>query len=99
MHVRITRFEGTRPDELDAVAEATVAEILPVFRLVEGYRGLVGVADRETGTGLVMTFWESEEALQASEEAVGRIRVGVIPEGTSVASIEPFEVMVFEFEP
>lgn len=99
MHVRITRFEGTRPDELDAVAEATVTEILPAFRVVAGYRGSVGVADRETGTGLVMTFWESEEALCASEEAIASIRVGVTPEGTSVASIERFEVMVFEFEP
>jgi hypothetical protein len=44
-----------------------------------------------------VSFWESEEALRATDEAVVPIREGAAEAaGGTVASVEEFEVRVFE---
>jgi hypothetical protein len=44
-----------------------------------------------------VTLWESEEALRASDTAAARIRGGVAEAtGGTVASVENYEVVVFE---
>ena len=43
-----------------------------------------------------VAFWESEEALRASDEAAARIRGGVTEAtGGTIASVENYEVVVF----
>ncbi len=44
-----------------------------------------------------MAFWESEEALRASDEVAARIRGGVTEAtGGTIASVENYEVVVFQ---
>jgi hypothetical protein len=44
-----------------------------------------------------VSLWESEEALRATDEAAARIRGGVVEAtGGTVASVENYEVVVFE---
>jgi heme-degrading monooxygenase HmoA len=54
--------------------------------------------DRETGKGLTATFWESEEAMKASEEAADQLRdeaVGAV-DGSELVSVERYEVELDE---
>jgi hypothetical protein len=58
---------------------------------------MVTLGDRQSGRVRGVAFWESEEALHASEDAASRIR-GRVAEATggTVASVENCEVSVFE---
>jgi heme-degrading monooxygenase HmoA len=62
-------------------------------RLMEGFEGMIALVDRHSGKTLGITFWESEEAMRASEEAANRLReesseVG----GEEIAGVERYEV-------
>ena len=39
---------------------------------LDGYEGAYLLADRNSGTSVAITLWESEEAMRASEEAANR---------------------------
>jgi len=68
-------------------------------RLMEGFEGMIAFVDRHSGKTLGITFWESEEAMRASEEAANRLReesaeVG----GEEIADVKRYEVGLFEVE-
>jgi hypothetical protein len=58
---------------------------------------MVALADRQTGKTLGITFWESEEALKASEEAADRLREGSAEAmSDTITDVERYEVGLFE---
>ena len=64
-----------------------------------GFKGIIALTDRHSGKLLGITFWESEEAMRATEEEASRLReesaeVG----GGTVAGVERYEVGLFEVE-
>ncbi|HEV2093834.1 MAG TPA: hypothetical protein VGR18_11780 [Rubrobacter sp.] len=64
---------------------------------MDGFKGFVALGDRQSGKVLGVAFWESEEALRATEEAVSRVRSGAAEAtGGTVAGVEQYEVPVFE---
>jgi heme-degrading monooxygenase HmoA len=74
-------------------------EVLPRAKQIDGFKGMIALGDRHSGKTLGITFWESEEAMRASEEAANRLReesaeVG----GDTIVSVERFEVGLFEVE-
>ncbi len=53
------------------------------------------LADRESGTALSITLWESREALQISEEQADRSRQDAARSGGgSVVGVERYEVLL-----
>ena len=73
MHARLTRFEGA-PDRIDDAVRQTEEVFVPRLREIEGFGGIVSLADRSTGTVVAITYWESEEAMRASHEKVTEVR-------------------------
>jgi heme-degrading monooxygenase HmoA len=73
MYARVNRIE-VPPEAIDDGVRRFQETILPRVRELDGYRGLVSLADRSTGTLMTIFFWESEDAMRASEEAASRIR-------------------------
>jgi hypothetical protein len=66
---------------------------------MEGFEGMIALVDRHSGKTLGITFWESEEAMRASEEAANQLRqesAGV--GGEEIAGVERYEVGLFEVE-
>jgi heme-degrading monooxygenase HmoA len=66
---------------------------------MDGFKGFVALSDRQSGKvlGGAFSFWESEEVLRATEEAVSRVRSGAAEAGGgTVAGVEQYEVSVFE---
>lgn len=51
--------------EVDAAVEHFKREVAPGLRTLDGYAG-VGAFVTPEGKGMVLSFWESEEAAQAS---------------------------------
>ena len=74
MYARISTLEGSS-EHIDQGLRQVRENVLPQLHQQEGFKGMVALADRrQTGTTLGITFWESEQALKASEEAADRLR-------------------------
>ena len=96
MYVRVNTIEGS-PDRMDDVTRQTQEQTLPQLQKMEGFKGFVALGDRQSGKMLGVSFWESEEALRATEQAASSVRSGAAEaaDGT-VASVEEYEVFVNE---
>jgi hypothetical protein len=66
MYARVASFEGRDPSLTDELIER-VRELGP--GAVADARGFFGLFDREGGTALTITFFDSEEAIRGSEPA------------------------------
>ena len=78
-------------------ARAGEEKILPALRRLDGFEGLLVLADRQNGKILVVTLWESEEALRGGEEASHFFRAfGAEIAGGQVTDVELYEVLYSE---
>jgi heme-degrading monooxygenase HmoA len=94
MHTRVTTIEGS-PDRMDDAERHIQEQTLPQLRQMEGFQGFIALGDRQGGKVLGVAFWESEEALRATEGAVSNVRSGAAEAaGGVVASVEEYEVLV-----
>lgn len=97
MHARLTRYEGAPPDGIDEALQ-TKKHVLPTEAgQTEGMKGVVFLTDRQSGTIVVISLWEGEEAMQASEDEARRVREEVTGPGET-ASVEHYEVALLEVE-
>ena len=98
MHARVSTFEGS-PDLIDEMLRQVREQVLPQAKQMDGFRGLIALGDRQSGKTLGITIWESEEAMRASEEAANRLRSeSAEAGGQTIASVERYEVGIFEVE-
>ena len=96
MFGRITRLEGS-PDQIEQGTDYIRQTILPAARQIDGFRGVLNLADREGGKGMTITLWETEEAMRASEEAGDRLREEAANAlGATVVGVERYEVTLSE---
>ena len=96
MFARISTFRGP-PDQTAEGIRVAREQILPAARLQDGFVGICLLFDRESGTSLAITFWETEEDMRASEEAALRARTesaGV--SGDVIVGVERYEVALRE---
>ena len=96
MYVRVNTIEGS-PDRMDDLTTHIQEQTLPQLRQMEGFKGFVALGDRQSGKVLGVAFWESEEALQATEQALSSVRSGAAEAaGGTLMSVERYEVFVNE---
>lgn len=96
MHARVTTLE-VPPDRMDDATRHVQEQVLPQLSQMEGFKGFIALGSRQSGKLQGVAFWESEEALRATDEAVVPVREGAAEAaGGTVASVEEFEVSVFE---
>jgi heme-degrading monooxygenase HmoA len=96
MFARVTTLEGPR-EHVDDFRDAVVQHMLPALRRLEGYQGVLILADRQGGKVLGVALWESEEAMGASEEAAYWFRTyGAEAAEERVTSVERYEVVFSE---
>lgn len=96
MHARMSILEGS-PDQIDEGLRYVRENVLPQLQQQDGFKGMIALADRQTGKTLGVTFWENEEALRASEEAANRMRENSADAmSDTIADVERYEVGFFE---
>ena len=96
MYARVTTIEGA-PAKMDDAKGHTQEQTLPQLQKMEGFKGFLALGDRQSGKVVGVAFWESEEALRATDEAVSSVRSGVAQAASgTVASVENYEVLVNE---
>ena len=95
MFVRIARFEGGNPDDVDdTIARVRgMMEEGPTPPGLEDARRSMMLVDRRTGIGLGLTFFDSEEAMQRGDQALNEMSP---PAGSvgSRTSVEMYEVAI-----
>ena len=96
MYARVTTIQGA-PAKMDDAKGHTQEQTLSQLQEMEGFKGFVALGDRNSGKLIGVSFWESEEALRATDEAVVPVREGAAEAtGGTVASVEEYEVFVNE---
>jgi heme-degrading monooxygenase HmoA len=96
MYARLTTIEGL-PDRMGDATRHVQEQTLPQLRQMDGFKGFVALGDRQSGRLVGVAFWESEEALRATEQAVSDVRSGAAQAvDGSVASVEQYEIVVYE---
>lgn len=97
MHARMTRYEGGTPEDIEANLEAKKGVLPTEFGQTEGMKGTIFLVDRQSGTVIVTSLWQDEEAMRASEDWATRVREEVRHPGETV-SVERFEVALLGVE-
>ncbi len=93
MYARVTIVQGS-PDKIEQGVESFNNEVLPAAKGVDGYKAALLLADRDTGKGMGITVWETEDAMRQGAEAVASAREATIKAmGGTVPPIEEFEVV------
>src|ERR687890_971923 len=96
MYARVTTIQGA-PAKMDDAKGHTQEQTLSQLQEMEGFKGFVALGDRQSGKLIGVSFWESEEALRATDEAVPSVRSAAAEAaGGTVASVEKYEVFVNE---
>ena len=94
MFARVSTFTGTS-DQVDEAVSQVRESVVPRLEQLDGYRGSYLLVDRENGKTLAVTFWESEEAMSASEEEANTLRSEAAEAlGTQMVGVERYEVAV-----
>ncbi len=96
MHARMTTLEGS-PGRMDEGVREVREDVLPQLQQQDGFKGFLALGDRHSGKLVGITFWESEQAMRASEEVGDRTRRDTAEDtGDTIADVERYEVGLFE---
>jgi heme-degrading monooxygenase HmoA len=95
MHARSGAFVLST-DKVDDAISHFENEQLPRYKEQDGYKGFTLLADRDSGAVLGISFWESEDALRASDELGEEARNDIQERGEADADPErkDWEVVV-----
>jgi len=97
MHARVTRYEGAGPDAIEENLQRK-KHVLPTEPgQTEGMKGVLFLTDRDSGAITVISLWEDEDALRASEDEAIRVREEVTEPGETT-SVQHCEVALLEVE-
>jgi heme-degrading monooxygenase HmoA len=96
MYVRITSVRFA-PDKIDPGIAAFEQQVVPATRQQPGYMGAVLAVNRETGEADGITYWDTLDALNASEQLSTRRRVEATGSvGAAVMDVDRFEMVILE---
>jgi heme-degrading monooxygenase HmoA len=70
---RVSTVKAT-PETVDELMRFAEDSVLPDARELDGFVGVIGLVNRTAGKGKLITLWDSEEALRASETAADELR-------------------------
>jgi len=96
MYARVNTFQGL-PDRIDESIRTVREQVLPQLQGQDGFKGLIGMVERQAGKVIGVTLWESEEALRTSEEEADQLRRESAQAGDqTIANVERCEIVLFE---
>jgi len=93
----MTRYEGAAPDAIEEAVQAKKGVLPTEFGQTQGMKGVVFLVDQQRGTIVVISLWQDDEAMRASEDEATRVREEVTGPGET-ASVERYEVALLNVE-
>ena len=96
MFARATIGEAL-PERLEKMTHEIREHVLPALRMQDGFAEVLVLVERGSGKVLAVTLWESEQAMNATEEAAHWLRVfSAEAAGGMVSGVERYEVFFSE---
>jgi heme-degrading monooxygenase HmoA len=98
MYARVTTIQ-MNPERLDEAVAQVEEQDLPTWKSLDGFRGFTLVLNRSTGEVVGISYWDSREQMEASEEAVldSRRRAAETGGASSEPAVERYEVALDTF--
>jgi heme-degrading monooxygenase HmoA len=94
--VWITTVEGPA-ENVERAAGLAHGQLLAVYQGQPGWQGALGLLSFDRRRGLVLSFWESEQALLEGGMAnAAQFREGAAAAGVAIAGSERFEILFDE---
>lgn len=94
MHVRISTITGA--SDIDGGIDFVRDQVVPQLQQQKGFRGLSVSGDRKAGVVTVLSVWETEADLDASESAADKARGDATKLIGGQVSVERYEQLVWE---
>ena len=92
MYARVTVVQAS-PDKIEQGIESFNSQVLPAVKGVEGYRAAFLLVERDSGKGMGITLWETEDARRRGAEAVEAAREATIKAmGGTVPPVDEYDV-------
>jgi heme-degrading monooxygenase HmoA len=96
MFIRVTRIENS-PDRVEQGIATYKEQVVPQARTMAGFAGAILLVDRSSGAAASVTFWESEDAMRASEARADTIRTQTVQTGGGrLVEVDRFELVMQE---
>jgi len=93
---RVSSLEGL-PGGIDTGIAFIKEQIIPETADITGWRGILTLADRQTGKAKTITFWDGPESLRASEAKADELRAQAADAmGDTIASVQRYEGALHE---
>jgi heme-degrading monooxygenase HmoA len=92
MFARLGSWEGSA-EELERWIERAREHVKPAIRQDAGLKAAYWLVDRAAGKGLIVTFWDSEESMRASEEARRRRQAATAAATGARVTTERYEIV------
>jgi heme-degrading monooxygenase HmoA len=99
LYARMTTIHSPR-ERMDAGLEKVKEDILPSMRQIPGFKGIIGLVDRNANTGITISLWEDEQAMREGEEEGARLRseVAKAMKAETEPMVNRYEVAYVEME-
>ena len=99
MHPRVNTLQMD-PQRIDDAIRQLEEQDIPRFREIDGFRGFTVLGDRSSGKVIATSYWDSEEQMRASEDAVKEARQRAADTGgaSEEPQVERYEVALDTFE-
>jgi heme-degrading monooxygenase HmoA len=94
MHARIGRISFS-PDSADDVTSHVQENVVPKYEDRDGFKGFTLMLDKSGGHGVGISFWDSEDAMHATDDLGDQARQGAAEAGSgSDEGKEFYEVVI-----
>jgi heme-degrading monooxygenase HmoA len=94
MNARTGRISFS-PDKADELISRVRDTVVPQYEQREGFKGFTLLLDRSKGEGVGISFWETEDAMRATDDLADQARQGAAEAGAGRdQGAERFEVAI-----
>jgi len=92
MHARVSLYEAGSGADVDSAMQR-FEDALKDLKQLDGHQGATLLVDRNSGKAVTITYWDTEDHLQASVEAANKLRKQASDAGgLSILDVAHYEV-------
>jgi heme-degrading monooxygenase HmoA len=87
-------------ERMDEGIEKVKDQVLARMKEIPGFKGIIGLVDRNANTGVTLSLWEDEQAMQQGEEEGARLRdeAAKAMKAETEPMVNRYEVVLIEVE-
>jgi heme-degrading monooxygenase HmoA len=99
LYARVTTIHSPA-ERMDEGIEKVKDEILQSMKEIPGFKGIIGMVDRNANTGVTLSLWEDERSMEEGEEQGNRLRdeAAKAMKAETEPMVNRYEVVLIEVE-